>query len=230
MDYNNLFIKELNTTLKNRNSSELPQNIYECIKANVIEEAKDKCNGFKGVLKKRVNQGDFENINGKNIVKYKHLFKYDYFQLRNLTKDVEWYLLESENANRLLANGVFRFTYDGVHEFNVEWININKKIEDEQYFIGYKNIYKFEIQKTSFTDMYLDALKENLRKNNIDYRIMLEFTKIDGHSKKESTVKSYCLTFDIPNLHESFQTQRIIQKDKADRFNATISIELSVSF
>ena len=235
MDYNNAFANELSQLAKNKDILDLPLDIYDYIKAKIISDADSTCNYYMSEMKKMVSRGEYKYVNGKRVVSRTCGLTTDIKLFDNIKHHPTTYLLEKYfsdgvNANALSANRIRRSYCEGLVEYRMCLFETNFDCQQKENFFGFKEYYSFDIQKTPFADLYLNALKENLRRNGISYQITLEFYRVQNPSKNRTTVKKYDITNSFPHIHESFETPRAGTKSKVDSFTYQMLIETTVSF
>lgn len=235
MDYNNSFTKELDQLVKSKDILSLPHDVYDYIKAQIISNADSKCNYFMSEIKKMVSRGEYISINDERIVSHtselpRYIKILDNIQSSPTTSFLKRYLSDSVNANALRANCIRREYRDGIEEYKVDLFKTDFTCYEKENFFGFKNSYSIDINKAPFADLYLNALKDNLRQNGITYQITLEFHHIQRSSDTETIVKKFDITDSIPHVHEFFETPRVSERRKLGSFDYQMLIETTVSF
>lgn len=235
MEYTHSFAKELGQLATGRNSGELPQDVYNYIKSKVISAAEHECNEYMSALKQRVSRGEYQQVNGKRVISYTLPLRQHIDLLDNRYRDSSatyWLskLSRNVNANTLRANGIILEENYGYATNQVNLLKKDVECKGTNIIFGVQNRYTFDIQKGPFADLYFNTLKENLRKNGINYHMTLEFYQGKTKARKSIPVKKYDITANIPHIHESFVTPRADTKIDVDTFGYKMNIEITVYF
>lgn len=235
MDYNNSFAKELDRLAKSKDICDLPQNVYDLIKAKIVSDADSKCNSCMSEMKKMVSRGEYKYVNGKRVVSHTsglawRIEIHSNIRLYHTTGFLEKYLSDDVNANALQANCIRRKYDDGFVQYYVELFKTAYNHREQENFFGFKDFWSFDIQKAPFADLYLNALRDSLKRNGIGYRMTLEFHQIQNPSNNKTVVKKYDITDNFPHVQESFETPRANRRSTLDSFSYQILLETTISF
>ena len=235
MGYTNSFASELDRVATRPNSMELPREVYDYIKAKIMEEAERQCNWYLSGLKAKAAKGEYTYANGRRVITDTWELRPKITILNSSCRDSSttyWLnrLSTYINANTLRANGICRENYEGLVTYEVDLFKNKNECKDKFTLYGHKKIYSFDIQKGPFADIYFNTIKDILRKNGIGYRLVLEFAQGKTALRKSFTVKKQDITSSIPHIYESFETPWTENRLKQDSFSVKMAVETTVYF
>ncbi|MBQ7002161.1 MAG: hypothetical protein IJN67_14185 [Oscillospiraceae bacterium] len=238
MSYSNSFARELSQLAAQQNSLELPHDLNNYIKEKVISDAKTACDCYLSELKNKVSRGEYRYVNGRRVVSYTTLLVgVPMTILSNADRtDTSAYwikMLSSRiSADALRANGIQKDEYEGLVTYRLDLFNRKTDNRDSSPLFGYRRTITHEFRKGPFTDLYLNTIRDILRRNGVGYRMVLTFTHVPKSPRKKPTVvKTYDFTGSFPaRICESFETPRADSRLDLDDFGARMNIELTVSF